>query len=80
MNERALRILEYDKIIALLCAEADSAPGRAQCERLMPMSDIHEVRDALEAIGTQSGRPREEVRFTIEVVSKRNHVYSVKKN
>ena len=39
-----------------------------------------EVLDALEAIGTQSGRPREEVRFTIEVVSKRNHVYSVKKN
>ena len=39
-----------------------------------------EVLDALEAIGTQSGRPREEVRFTIEVVSKRNHAYAVKKN
>ena len=39
-----------------------------------------EVLDALEAIGTQSGKPREDVRFTIEVVSKRNHVYQVKKN
>ncbi|HPY91264.1 MAG TPA: peptidylprolyl isomerase, partial [Lentisphaeria bacterium] len=38
-----------------------------------------EVLDKLEAIGTQSGQPREEVRFNIEVVSKRNHVYTVKK-
>ena len=48
MNERALRILEYDKIIALLSEEADSAPGRAQCAHLAPLSDIHAVKDALE--------------------------------
>ncbi|MGI6356649.1 MAG: peptidylprolyl isomerase [Lentisphaeria bacterium] len=38
-----------------------------------------EVLDKLEAVGTQSGQPREEIRFNIEVVSKRNHVYTVKK-
>ena len=39
-----------------------------------------EVLDKLEAIGTGSGKPTEEVRFNIEVVSKRNHEYKVKKN
>ena len=48
MNERALKILEYDKIITLLQQEADSAPGREQCARLLPMQDVHAVRDALE--------------------------------
>jgi len=38
-----------------------------------------EVLDALEAIGTNSGRPTESVMFNIEVVSKRNHEYAVKK-
>lgn len=48
MNERALRILEYDKIIALLQEEADSAPGRSKCAQLLPMKDVHAIRDALE--------------------------------
>ena len=39
-----------------------------------------EVLDKLEAIGTGSGKPSKEVRFNIEVVSKRNHEYKVKKN
>ena len=39
-----------------------------------------EVLDKLEAIGTGSGKPKEEVRFNIEVISKRNHEYKVKKN
>ncbi|NLF94325.1 MAG: peptidylprolyl isomerase, partial [Oligosphaeraceae bacterium] len=38
-----------------------------------------EVLDKLEAIGTQSGKPQESVTFNIEVVSKREHAYSVKK-
>jgi len=38
-----------------------------------------EILDALEAIGTQSGKPQEKVLFNIEVVSKRNHPYIVKK-
>ena len=38
-----------------------------------------DVLDKLEAIGTRSGKPEEVVRFNIEVVSKRNHPYTVKK-
>lgn len=38
-----------------------------------------EVLDKLEAIGTQSGKPQENVTFNIEVVSKRDHNYEVKK-
>ena len=39
-----------------------------------------EVLDRLEAVGTGSGKPTEEVRFNVEVVSKRNHEYKVKAN
>ena len=39
-----------------------------------------EVLDKLEAIGSQTGRTKEEVRFNIEVVFKRDHEYHVKKN
>lgn len=38
-----------------------------------------DVLDALEAIGTRSGQPRETVHFDIEVVSKNDHPYSVSK-
>ena len=38
-----------------------------------------EVLDAIEAIGTQSGSTKERVALNIEVVSKRNHPYQVKK-
>ena len=39
-----------------------------------------EVLDKLEAAGTSSGKPTEEIRFNVEVISKRNHEYKVKKN
>jgi cyclophilin family peptidyl-prolyl cis-trans isomerase len=38
-----------------------------------------EVLDRLEKIGSSSGTPKEDVRFNIEVVSKRDHAYQVKK-
>ena len=38
-----------------------------------------DVLDRLEAIGTQSGRPTQKVTFSIAVVSKRNHPYTVQK-
>lgn len=38
-----------------------------------------DVLDKLEAIGSQSGRTTETVQFNIEVVSKRDHEYKVKK-
>lgn len=39
-----------------------------------------DVLDKIEKIGTQSGKTKEDVRFNIEVVSKRDHEYKVKKN
>ncbi|MFA6814698.1 MAG: peptidylprolyl isomerase [Lentisphaeria bacterium] len=38
-----------------------------------------DVLDKLEEIGTTSGKPSENVQFNIEVVSKRDHEYTVKK-
>lgn len=38
-----------------------------------------EVLDAIEQVGTQAGTPKEKVLMNIEVVSKRDHEYSVKK-
>ena len=43
MDSRTLHILEFDKIVALLAACAQSAPGRELCEALLPSSAIAEV-------------------------------------
>lgn len=43
MDSRTLHILEFDKIVALLAARAQSAPGRELCEALLPSSAIAEV-------------------------------------
>ena len=44
MNQKALRVLEYDKIIELLTEKASCDLGKAQCEALVPMHDLEEVR------------------------------------
>lgn len=46
MNEKALRILEYNKIINLLIDKATSEPGKALCRNLLPMTDIKEIETA----------------------------------
>lgn len=46
MNEKALRILEYDKIIHLLTEKATSAPGKELCRILKPMTDIAKIEEA----------------------------------
>ncbi len=56
MNQRALRILEYDKITALLAAQATSDPGRELCARLLPMTDIDEIRLAQTETADALGR------------------------
>ena len=38
-----------------------------------------EVLQALEAAGTESGKPREQIEFDIQVISKGNHPYTVEK-
>lgn len=46
MNEKALRILEYDKIIDMLADKATSAPGKELCKVLAPMSDLAKIEEA----------------------------------
>lgn len=46
MNQKALKTLEYDKIIAQLTEYAASAPGRLLCKNLLPDSDIEAIRQA----------------------------------
>ena len=46
MNEKALRILEYDKIINMLTEKATSAPGKELCKILKPMTDLLKIEEA----------------------------------
>jgi len=48
MNSKVLKILEYDKIINSLIDNADSDPGRSMCKSLHPMSDIFDIKKALD--------------------------------
>lgn len=48
MNEKALRILEYHKIIDMLCESTVSSMGRDIASDLKPSSDIHEVKELLQ--------------------------------
>ena len=43
MNEKALRILEYPKIIQQLTECATSQPGKALCRALLPSDDLPEI-------------------------------------
>ena len=44
MNEKALRVLEYNKIVERLETYAGSAPGKALCRELVPQDDIDTIR------------------------------------
>ncbi|MBQ2936626.1 MAG: endonuclease MutS2, partial [Lachnospiraceae bacterium] len=46
MNEKALRILEYQKIIQLLTDKASSVPGKELCQKLMPMTVLADIEEA----------------------------------
>lgn len=46
MNDKALRILEYNKIISLLVEKASSDPGKELCRNLIPMTDIAKIEEA----------------------------------
>lgn len=44
MNERALRVLEYHKIVELLIGKASSTPGKNLCAALEPSSEFEVVK------------------------------------
>jgi len=46
MNEKALQILEYNKIILHLADKADSEPGKKKCMALRPMSNVEQIKEA----------------------------------
>ena len=48
MNEKTLRILEYEKIIKMLKNKAVSSIGKKTCEELLPSYVLHEVSERLE--------------------------------
>lgn len=46
MNQKSLKILEYDKIIDLLTDQATSYSGKELCRKLMPMTNPGQIIDA----------------------------------
>ena len=46
MNQKALKVLEYDKIIQLLADQATSDAGKKRCLELVPMTDKQLITDA----------------------------------
>ena len=76
MNEKGLKILEYDKIIQMLSEKADSAPGKKCCQELQPMTDLEEINiaqteteDALARIfklGSTSFGSNQEIGFALK--------------
>lgn len=59
MNSKALKTLEYDKVIGMLTDQASSDPGRKLCRELLPSSDINEIRAALLETTDAASRIRE---------------------
>lgn len=56
MNNKALSILEYNKIIDKLSDFATSEPGKNFCRKLMPMSDIDNIKICLTETTDASSR------------------------
>ena len=48
MNDKALKTLEYDKIISRLETYASSPMGKKECISLLPSSDYDEILQAQE--------------------------------
>ena len=46
MTEKVLRVLEYNKIVALLEEKATSLPGKIKCSKLLPQVDLNEINQA----------------------------------
>ena len=62
MNQKALTILEYHKIIDLLCSWAGSGPGKELCRSLLPLTNLSDIqaaqantRDALNRLMKKGG-------------------------
>ena len=56
MNEKALKTLEYTKIIEKLASLAGSGLGKEKCRNLAPLSDIEEIRTLQEETASALNR------------------------
>ncbi|MBR0381344.1 MAG: endonuclease MutS2 [Eubacterium sp.] len=56
MNQKALKTLEYHKILDFLEAHASSPMGKAMCRELLPSSDYSDILNALEETGDALSR------------------------
>jgi len=56
MNEKALHILEYDKILLRLEALAGSEGAKAMCRSLRPMTEAEDIRRALQETSDAAAR------------------------
>ena len=59
MNTKALKTLEYDKVINLLVGYASSDPGRKICRELLPYTEMSEINSALAETTDAAARIRE---------------------
>ena len=56
MNTKSLKILEYDKIIRMLCDNASSEPGKNICKSLLPMTELTDINLALRETSDAAAR------------------------
>ena len=56
MNTKALKILEYDKVIEMLVKHATCDPGRNICRNLLPSSDIEKIQNDIDETAAASSR------------------------
>lgn len=78
MNEKILTTLEYNKILQILEAKADSEPGKKICRELKPLTDLNaiqnnqiETKDALSKLfrkGSTSFGSNKDIGFTLRTL------------
>lgn len=51
MNPKALKVLEYDKILELLTSHASCELGKERCQHLLPMNNLEEIITAQKQTG-----------------------------
>lgn len=56
MNQKALKTLEYNKIIQRLASHASSPVGRSLCERLKPLDDLNTIETMQQQTSAALGR------------------------
>ncbi len=47
MNEKALKTLEFNKIIDILCSHAGTSGGKELCKKVLPQSDLDTIKQLL---------------------------------